>query len=80
MRHRSPTLTHRYVIVVNMARSVDHPHGTRQRYQGARCRCSECTEANTRYQRLYRERTTPSYGHVEGTTRRGTRFHQLTMV
>lgn len=29
-------------------------HGTRQRYQ-RRCRCADCTRANTLYQRDYRK-------------------------
>jgi len=54
-------MSHRYSMMVNMAKSLP-PHGTRARYQHRTDPCHErcCCRANTGYQRVYRERTTPS--------------------
>jgi hypothetical protein len=43
-------------------------HGERRRY-GAGCRCAACTQANTEYQRHYRERTMPTLHYTAGNVR-----------
>lgn len=43
------------------------PHGTAARYQSSRCRCEECTKANTEYCRRYtgaKPRVEPAHGTI----------------